>query len=96
MPDYYRANSILDVGCGSAEITKAIAERHRIQMVHALEISDIGFAVANRTLSTEATFSDLLKAEAKIKADEIHSDVDEIVNYIAAMNYGLKRLENFP
>ncbi|MFH0820258.1 MAG: Fic family protein [Candidatus Peregrinibacteria bacterium] len=45
---------------------------------------------------TQATFSDLLKAEAKIKDHEIHSDVDEIVNYISAMNHGLKRLESFP
>lgn len=45
---------------------------------------------------TQATFTDLLKAEARIQDAEIHSDVDEIQNYIKAMNYGLKRLETLP
>lgn len=45
---------------------------------------------------TKATFSDVLKAEAKIDGPEIHSDVDEIRNYIQAMNYGLKRLKDLP
>lgn len=45
---------------------------------------------------TQATFSDLLKAESKIKDNEIHKDVDEILNYIKAMNYGLKRIETLP
>lgn len=45
---------------------------------------------------TKATFSDVLKAEAKIEDSEIHNDVDEILNYIEAMNYSLKRLETLP
>lgn len=45
---------------------------------------------------TRATFSDVLKAEAKMSDNGIHSDVDEILNYIRAMNHGLKRLESFP
>jgi Fic family protein len=45
---------------------------------------------------TQATFSDVLKAESKIIDSEIHNDVDEIINYIHAMNYGLKRLTDFP
>lgn len=42
---------------------------------------------------TQATFSDVLKAEAKI---ETGNDVDEIFNYIDAMNYGLIRMKELP
>jgi Fic family protein len=45
---------------------------------------------------TQATFVDVLKAESKIIDTEIHKDVDEILNYIDAMNYGLNRLHNLP
>jgi Fic family protein len=42
---------------------------------------------------TQATFSDLLKAEANL---ETRNDVDEIQNYIKAMNYGLERFNELP
>ena len=42
---------------------------------------------------TQATFVDVLKAEARIEDTEIHKDVDEILNYINAMNYGIERLK---
>ena len=45
---------------------------------------------------TLATFSDVLKAESDIKYGEIRNDVDEIINYINAMNHGLKRLNDLP
>ncbi|MCH7605331.1 Fic family protein [Patescibacteria group bacterium] len=45
---------------------------------------------------TQATFVDVLKAEARIEDNETHKDVDEVLNYISAMNYGLKRLETIP
>ena len=45
---------------------------------------------------TQATFVDVLKAESKIQDSEIHKDVDEILNYINAVNYGLKRLSDLP
>ena len=45
---------------------------------------------------TQATFSDLLKAESKLENAEIHNDVDEIQNYIESVNYGLERLNTFP
>lgn len=45
---------------------------------------------------TQATFEDVLKAEARIKDAEIHKDVNEVLNYIAAMNYGIKRLKELP
>ena len=49
-------------------------------------------------IKKEATLSsaDVLNAEAKLEDFEIHKDVDEILNYIQAMNYGLERLKNLP
>ena len=44
---------------------------------------------------TQATFSDLIKAEAGI-ADEVPNDVKEIDNYIKAISYGFERLETLP
>lgn len=44
---------------------------------------------------TQATFSDLIKAEAGM-ADEVPNDVKEIGNYIKAINYGFERLETLP
>lgn len=52
--------------------------------------------LSSQVEGTQATFSDLLKAEAKIEDMEIHKDVDEIVNYVKAMNYGLDRLKTLP
>jgi Fic family protein len=52
--------------------------------------------LSSQVEGTQATFADVLKAEAKIKDLEIHKDADEILNYINAMNYGLKRLETLP
>ncbi len=43
---------------------------------------------------TQATFTDVLKAEVNI--EENNKDVDEIINYISAMNYGLDRLKTLP
>jgi len=45
---------------------------------------------------TQATFADVLKVEAKIEDKKIPYDVQEILNYIEAMNYGLKRLVSLP
>ena len=52
--------------------------------------------LSSRIEGTQATFVDVLKAEAKIKDTEIHKDVDEVLNYIKAMSYGLKRLKKLP
>lgn len=45
---------------------------------------------------TQATFADVLKAEAKVEEKELPSDVKEIFNYIKAMNYGIARLSSLP
>jgi len=52
--------------------------------------------LSSQVEGTQATFSDVLKAEAKVNDGEIHKDVDEILNYIKAMDYGLKRLVELP
>lgn len=44
---------------------------------------------------TNATMMDALEAEAKIESDT-PEDVDDIIHYIKALNYGMKRIENFP
>ncbi len=45
---------------------------------------------------TQASLSDLLEAEAETSRPDAPKDVDEVVNYIAAMNYGLERLRELP
>ncbi|TAL62806.1 MAG: Fic family protein [Bacteroidetes bacterium] len=52
--------------------------------------------ISSQIEGTQATFVDVLKKEAKIEDGETHKDVDEIINYINAMTYGLKRLTEFP
>ena len=52
--------------------------------------------LSSQVEGTQATFSDVLKAEAHIQDTEIHNDVDEVLNYIHAMNYGLERLSELP
>lgn len=52
--------------------------------------------LSSQVEGTQATFSDALKAEAHIQDAETHNDVDEILNYIKAMNYGLDRLNTLP
>jgi len=49
--------------------------------------------LSSQVEGTQATFADVLKAEAKVKDIEAHKDVDEILNYIKAMNYGLDRFK---
>lgn len=45
---------------------------------------------------TQSSLQDLLRAEAQIFSRETPSDVDEVVNYVSAMNHGLARLPNLP
>ena len=45
---------------------------------------------------TQSTLDDLLAVELQPRAAEIARDVDEIVNYVAAMKYGLSRLSELP
>ena len=45
---------------------------------------------------TQSSLQDLLAAEAKIFSDTTPRDVDEVINYVKAMNHGLKRLQQLP
>jgi len=45
---------------------------------------------------TQSSLQDLLSAEAQIFASERPRDVDEVVNYVRAMNHGLGRLVDLP
>lgn len=45
---------------------------------------------------TKATIVDVIKSEAEIETGRFPQDVERIVHYINAMEYGLKRLETLP
>jgi cell filamentation protein, protein adenylyltransferase len=45
---------------------------------------------------TQSTLEDLLAAELEPTAPGLPDDVDEVVNYVGAMNYGLERLVSLP
>jgi len=45
---------------------------------------------------TQSTLEDVLEFEADAKGREIPKDIEEVVNYIRAINYGLKRLTELP
>lgn len=45
---------------------------------------------------TQSTLEDVLQFELDAKGQETPSDVGEVVNYVQAMNYGLKRLTTLP
>ena len=52
-------------------------------------------ALSSEIEGTQATMSDAIRAEVEITKD-LPPDVDRILHYISAMNYGLKRLEKLP
>src|SRR5687767_12131721 len=45
---------------------------------------------------TQSSLQDLLAAEAHVLGEGRPRDVDEVVNYVRAMNHGLGRLSNLP
>ena len=45
---------------------------------------------------TQASLENVLEAEAKIFDPDAPGDVEEVINYVRALNYGLKRLEELP
>lgn len=52
--------------------------------------------ISSQIEGTQATFIDVLKKEANVEEGEVHKDVNEVINYIRAMNYGLDRLKELP
>lgn len=45
---------------------------------------------------TQSTLEDLLQFEIDAKGNDLPKDVAEVVNYVRAMNYGLRRLDELP
>jgi Fic family protein len=45
---------------------------------------------------TQSSLVNLLEAEAQVFAPDTPKDVDEVLNYVKAMNYGLERLQELP
>ncbi|HQZ90403.1 MAG TPA: Fic family protein [Thermomicrobiales bacterium] len=45
---------------------------------------------------TQSTLDDVLEFQLGATVRDLPTDVEEVVNYIRAMNYGLQRLETFP
>lgn len=45
---------------------------------------------------TQSTLEDVLQFEVDDKSNDLPKDVEEVVNYVAAMNYGIKRLDELP
>ncbi|MEK7786346.1 MAG: Fic/DOC family N-terminal domain-containing protein [Chloroflexota bacterium] len=52
--------------------------------------------LSSRIEGTEASFSDLLFFEAAGISDPRAPDVREVANYVRALEYGLRRLKDFP
>lgn len=45
---------------------------------------------------TQSTLEDVLQFEVDDKSNDLPRDVEEVVNYVGAMNYGLRRLDTLP
>ena len=52
-------------------------------------------AASSQIEGTKATMIDALEADVKIESG-LPADVDDILHYISALNYGMKRLREFP
>ena len=45
---------------------------------------------------TQSTLEDVLQFEVDKNSNDLPRDVEEVVNYVGAMNYGIKRLDELP
>jgi cell filamentation protein, protein adenylyltransferase len=45
---------------------------------------------------TQSTLEDILQFEVDDKSNDLPKDVEEVVNYVGAMNYGINRLNKLP
>lgn len=52
--------------------------------------------LSSRIEGTQSSLQDVLEAEARVLSATRPRDVDEVVNYVNAMNYGLERLRDLP
>lgn len=100
LPFELNKNSELDASLSEANL--ALGRLDGVaEIVPDVDFLTLMFARKEATFSsqvegTQATFVDVLKAEAKIEDKRIPYDVREIINYINAMNHGLKRLVLLP
>src|SRR3990167_8183894 len=52
--------------------------------------------LSSRIEGTQATLGELLAAEAGIPVDRAPADLQEVANYVAALEYGIRRLRKLP
>ena len=52
--------------------------------------------LSSRIEGTQSTLQDVLAAEAQFRPPTSPRDVDEVINYVNAMHYGLERLRDLP
>lgn len=52
--------------------------------------------LSSRIEGTQSTLEDVLQFEVDDKSNDLPKDVEEVVNYVRAMNYGIKRLDELP
>lgn len=52
--------------------------------------------LSSRIEGTQATIGEILANEAGVHVDRSPNDLQEVQNYIVALDYGLKRLQDFP
>lgn len=52
--------------------------------------------LSSRIEGTEATLSDVLKVDAGVENPNNPADMQEVLNYISALDYGIERLETLP
>ncbi len=52
--------------------------------------------LSSRIEGTQATLGELLEAEAGVAVERSPDDLREVANYVAALEYGIKRLKNLP
>lgn len=45
---------------------------------------------------TKATFQDAIEVAVETEKSRLHPDVDDITHYVAALNYGIERIKEFP
>jgi len=83
-----------------------IAERSLARMdgiAHTLPASNLFIAMyvrkeallSSQIEGTQASLEDVFEVESGVKTENIN-DVEEVINYIKSLNYGIQRLEEFP
>ena len=105
MPAPLPPQPALDMGRLSELLSKADRALGRLDgSIHTLPHPDLFVAMyvrkeavlSSQIEGTQSSLQDVLAAEAKLYSDKMPSDVDEVFHCVAAMNYGLGRLNSLP